>query len=150
MAELVATAGAFLASNAGTITAIATVGQTLAGIASARTNANFLEAEAESARQAGEANAENRSRQVARAISKNENIRAASGLDTTSGTSLAQLLDEVKEGELDVQTIRHRGELKRRSKLTEAKLARQSIPGLVFGGAASLGRTSGLSQLLSP
>ena len=79
---------------------------------------------------AANADAKNRRRQTARLISKNQNIRAASGLDTSSGTSLAHLLDEAKEAELDVLTIRHKGEVRRRSKLVEGRLARSSTPGL--------------------
>ncbi len=148
--ELVTTVVAFIGSPAGaaTLTGIGVFGETLAGIGAARAESSFARTEAKSIRLAAAADAENKRRQTARLISKNQNIRAASGLDTSSGTSLAQFLDEAKEAKLDELTIRHRGEVRSQSRLAKASLARATIPGIAFGGLRRGG--SILSELLKP
>ena len=125
------------------ISLIATIGQTVTGIASAASNAQAAKAEAESLELAAAADARKDRRRSQHILSKQRAIAGASGVDPGSGSPLIALLDSAKEAELDAQTILSRGRLGAEGKKAEARSETGKIFGQAFGGVAQSGSILG-------
>ena len=114
-------------------------GQTAAGVQSANLRAQLAEQEAASLRDAAIFNAQQSRRRAALAISKGVATGAASGLDVQFGSPLLFELDNVMQAEVEAQNILRSGSVGASGKEFESKLARSSIPGTIFSGAAQAG-----------
>jgi len=120
-----------------------TIGQVIGGIGQARQQERDTKAEAASiAAQTAIEQRQERDK-TRRILGKQQAIAAASGLDPSSGTPLEIALDSAFQGEMNALNIGYSGALRRTSKLREAKYARQSIPGIIFGGLTGGGSILG-------
>lgn len=148
--ELAATAGAWLAANAGTIATTAaaagTVGKTISGIQTSRAQSKAARAEAGSIRESAAFEEAQFRKRAAQVLAKQRAIGAASGIDISSGSPLAVMLDTAREAELEAQAIRRSGEIGVEGKKFESRLVRGRVPGQLFAGAAKTGTI--LSQWL--
>lgn len=118
---------------------IATIGTTIAGIVRSTGESSDAKAEADSIRAQTRIAEEQDRRASRRIIAKQQAGAAAAGLDISSGSPLELTLDSALEAEKNALNIRYTGELRRQSKLREARLARGGIAGSIFEGAAGLG-----------
>ena len=114
----------------------AEVAATQADVNAAERQAIFLEQQAATEKAQSEAEARQDRRRSLRILSKQQNLQAAAGISTTSGTSLAQLIDSTQEAELNALNIEHRGTLRSRSTRIQADQIRGRIPGLILSGTA--------------
>lgn len=116
-----------------------TIGQTLAQVRASNAQAKGLEYEAQSieAQTAFDMRQERRRQQILQG--EGNAITAASGLDPTSGSPLLQELDRVRQGALEVQSIKRAGDVAATTRRYGARLAKGSIPYTIMGGAAQGG-----------
>jgi len=112
----------------------------------AKAQSKSLETEAESARAAAAFEEASYRRRAAFLLSKQQAIGAASGLDITTGSPLAQELDNVTQAELEAINIRTSGSITASGREFESRMARYrgtyasgQIPGLAATGALKIG-----------
>ena len=120
------------------VSVVGTLASTGAGIAGALSEEKQKKAEAESISLAAKAEETQQRRVNERILAKQRAIGGASGVVSSEGSSLTQLLDNVKEARLDELTIRQQGEQQRQNKLAEARAARGQIGGLIIGGVTDV------------
>jgi hypothetical protein len=115
------------------------VGSTLANIKAAKANAAGLEYEAQNieANTAFEARQERRRQRILQGEANA--ITAASGLDPTSGSPLLLELDRVRQGAMEVESIKRAGRVAATTRRYGADLQKGSIPYSILGGVAQGG-----------
>ncbi len=121
----------------GALGALASMASSIIG---AKTEERFAKAEAKSIGLAGKSQERRERRANERILAKQRAIGAASGVVSSEGSSLTQLLESTKEGKLNELVIRQNAEQARQNKLAEARAARGKIgPAILTGvlGAAS-------------
>jgi hypothetical protein len=110
------------------------VGHTVANIRSSTANARGLEYEARSIEDqtAFDVTQERRRQRILQG--QGNAITAASGLDPTSGSPLLMELDRVRQGELEVQSLKRAGDMAITTRRYGAQLTRREIPYMILGG----------------
>ena len=116
-----------------------TVGSTIANVRAARANAAGLEYEARTIEDQTKFDVAQERRRQRILQGQGNAITAASGLDPTSGSPLLLELDRVRQGELEVQSIKRKGDIDVTTRRYGAGLAKGSIPYSILGGAAQSG-----------
>lgn len=123
-----------------------TAGATVSGVQSSIAQSKAAKAEAKSIRESAAFEEAQFRKRAQTLLAKQRAIGAGAGLDISSGSPLAIMLDSAREAEIEAQSIRRSGEIGAEGKKFESRLARGRIPGQVFGGVARGG--SILSQWL--
>ena len=116
-----------------------TVGSTIANIRAANAQAAGLEYEARTLEDNAKFEARQERRRQRILQGQGNAIAAASGLDVTSGSPLLLELDRVRQGEIEVQSIKRAGGIAATTRRYGASLAKGSIPYSILGGAAQGG-----------
>ena len=128
------------------ISAVGTIGSTVAGISQARGQARAAELEGQMARDKAQIEERQYRSRAATILGKQEAIIGASGVDPSTGTPLEVMMDQARKAEEEALTIRYGGELEEYSARTRARQARGQIPGIIAGGIGQGG--SLLSQYM--
>lgn len=110
------------------------VGHTIANVRAARANARGLEYEARSIEDQTKFDVMQERRRQKILQGQGNAITAASGLDPTSGNPLLLELDRVRQGELEVQSLKRAGDIAITTRRYGAQLTRQKIPYTILGG----------------
>lgn len=125
------------------ISGVATIGETVSGVMGSLSQSKAAKAEAESIRESAKFEERQFKKRAAEVLSKQRAIGAASGVDISSGSPLAIMLDTAREAALESLSIRRSGKIRSESKLFEGRLAKAQIPGQIFGGLAKGGSILG-------
>lgn len=127
--------GALAGVGAG-LSILGSMGSTVANVQAAKGQAAGLEYEARTIEEQAKFDETQNRRQHRIAQGQANAMAAASGLDISSGSPLLLELDRARQAELDAQSIRRQGAVNAESRRYGARLAKQSIPWSILGGAA--------------
>jgi hypothetical protein len=126
--------------------AVGTVGNVMAS----DTNAKVLDAQARGIEQDTNFQLRQFGREAKLKAGSNVATTAASGIDTTRGSSLFAELDFAKQTALESESIRRSGKMASDSKRFQSRLTKQQIPFDIIGGVAgAFGSKPGQPSILS-
>ena len=121
------------------LSAITTGGQLLSGISSRLSAAGQSEAEARVLRTQAVAKERQELEQGREVTAKGHAIAAASGIEASSGSPLAIMMDNINRAIRNATIARTGGMVEADARSAEARAARRSIPGGIIGALSSSG-----------